>query len=226
MHSFTNEKYQPLKSWSGKNILSLSELPLGTEFSVLVLGDSRPSSMKTLVASTLFLLSMASSEKIIRESSNFLLGASLGSGSAESVVISLAASGASVVTVSVISVTMFSVVEMVVLAISVTSIGFSVVSVSSSIDSSVTSTAFSVVISADSTSDRPEPDSSSSFSSDMSIPNSTSLVLSTETSTISVVISGLAFIFGSSDSSNSGLSSISFSEASAVSIEVLSSMSF
>merc|ERR1739842_40276 len=128
MHSFTNEKYQPLKSWSGKNILSLPELPLGTAFSVLVLGGNRPSSMKTLVASTLFLLSMASSEKIILESSKFLLGASLDSGTADSVVISFTVFGASVVTVSAISVGIFSLIIPSVATASVASIGWSVLS--------------------------------------------------------------------------------------------------
>merc|ERR1719250_262175 len=104
MQSLETEQNQPFKSWSGKNILVLSELFLGAGFSVTVLGGNKPSSMKTLVASTLFLLSMASSEKIIRESSNFLLGASLDSGTADSVGTSFTACGASVVPVSAISV--------------------------------------------------------------------------------------------------------------------------
>merc|ERR1712141_626715 len=103
MQSLITLKYQPFKSWSGKNILVLSELLLGAGFSVLVLGGNRPSSMKTLVASTLFLLSMASSEKIILESSKFLLGASLDSGTADSVVISFTGFSVVSMTPSVVS---------------------------------------------------------------------------------------------------------------------------
>merc|ERR1719250_137981 len=127
MQSLETEQNRPFKSWSGKNILVLSELLLGAGFSVTVLGGNKPSSMKTLVARTLFLLSMASSEKIIRESSNFLLGASLDSGTADSVGTSLTACGASVVTVSAISVWISSSVPSVATT-SVASIGLSVVS--------------------------------------------------------------------------------------------------
>merc|ERR1719250_90912 len=141
MQSLETEQNQPFKSWSGKNILVLSELLLGVGFSVTVLGGNNPSSMNTLVASTLFLLSMASSEKIIRESSNFLLGASLDAGTADSVGTSLTACGASVVTVSAISVWISSSVPSVATT-SVASIGLSVVS--SIIGSSVVSMAPSV----------------------------------------------------------------------------------
>merc|ERR1719317_1388507 len=67
---------------------------------------------------------MASSEKIIRESSNFLLGASLDSGTADSVGTSFTACGASVVTVSVISVWISSTSVPSVATTSVASIGF------------------------------------------------------------------------------------------------------
>merc|ERR1719250_495125 len=204
MQSLKTEKNQPFKSWSGKNILVLSELLLGAGFSVLVLGGNKPSSMKTLVASTLFLLSMASSEKIIRESSNFLLGASLDSGTADSVGTSLTFCGASVVTVSAISVWISTSVPSVATT-SVASIGSSVVS--SITGSSVFSMAPSVVSSSDPS------------SSDTSIPTSTSSisVLSTGTSVLSVMISGFELISGISESSKAGSSSISFSETIAVS---------
>merc|ERR1719250_11128 len=213
MQSLETEKNQPFKSWSGKNILVLSELLLGAGFSVTVLGGNKPSSMKTLVASTLFLLSMASSEKIIRESSNFLLGASLDSGTADSVGTSLTACGASVVTVSVISVWISSTSVASVATTSVASIGWSVVS--SITGSSVVSMAPSVVSS-------PDPSSS-----DTSTPNSTSSisVLSTGSSILSVMTSGFELIPGRSDSSKLGSSSISFSETSAVSIDVISTIS-
>merc|ERR1719250_259767 len=213
MQSLETEKNQPFKAWSGKNILVLSEFLLGAGFSVLVLGGNKPSSMKTLVASTLFLLSMASSEKIIRESSNFLLGASLDSGTADSVGTSLTACGASVVTVSAISVWISSTSVASVASTSVTSIGSSVVS--PIIGSSVVSMAPSVVSS-------PDPSSA-----DTSIPTSTSSisVLPTGSSILSVMISGFELIPGRSDSSKLGSSSISFSETSAVSIDVFSSIS-
>merc|ERR1719250_31144 len=213
MQSLETEKNQPFKAWSGKNILVLSEFLLGAGFSVLVLGGNNPSSMKTLVASTLFLLSMASSEKIIRESSNFLLGASLDSGTADSVGTSLAACGASVVTVSAISVWISSTSVASVATTSVASIGSSVVS--SITGPLVVSMAPSVVSS-------PDPSSS-----DMSIPNSTCSisVLSTGSSILSFMTSGFKLIPGRSDSSKLGSSSISFSETSAVSIDVFSSIS-
>merc|ERR1719250_392882 len=213
MQSLETEQNQPFKSWSGKNILVLSELLLGAGFSVLVLGGNKPSSMKTLVASTLFLLSMASSEKIIRESSNFLLGASLDSGTADSVGTSLTAFGASVVTVSAISVLISSTSVASVATTSVASIGWSVVSPITG--SSVVSMAPSVVSSTDTS------------SSDTSIPNSTSSisVLSTGSSILSFRTSGFELIPGRSDSSKLGSSSISFSETSAVSIDVFSSIS-
>merc|ERR1712141_599226 len=213
MQSLITLKYQPFKTWSGKNILVLSELLLGAGFSVLVLGGNRPSSMKTLVASTLFLLSMASSEKIILESSKFLLGASLDSGTADSVVISFTVFGASVVTVSAISVGIFSPLVPSVATASVVSIGWSVLS--SFIGSSVVSMTSSVVSS-------PDPSSS-----DMSIPISASSTssLSTGISILSVIISGLELTPGSSDSLRLGSSLISFSETLAVSIDVLSSIS-
>merc|ERR1719250_385748 len=213
MQSLKTEKNQPFKSWSGKNILVLSELLLGAGFSVLVLGGNNPSSMKTLVASTLFLLSMASSEKIIRESSKFLLGASLDWGTADSVGTSLTVCGASVVTVSAISVWISSTSDPSVTTTSVASIGLSVVS--SITGSSVVSMAPSVVSS-------PDPSTS-----DTSIPTSTSSisVLSTGTSILSVMTSGFELIPGRSDSSKLGSSSISFSETSAVSIDVFSSIS-
>merc|ERR1719250_449966 len=199
MQSLKTEKNQPFKSWSGKNILVLSELFLGAGFSVLVLGGNKPSSMKTLVASTLFLLSMASSEKIIRESSNFLLGASLDSGTADSVGISLTACGASVVPVSAISVWISSTSVASVTTTSVASFGWSVVS--SITGSSVVSMAPSVVSS-------PDPSSS-----ETSTPNSTSSisVLSTGSSILSFMTSGFELISGRSDSSKLGSSSISFS---------------
>merc|ERR1719250_162032 len=195
MQSLKTEKNQPFKSWSGKNILVLSELLLGAGFSVLVLGGNKPSSMKTLVARTLF-----------RESSNFLLGASLDSGTADSVGTSLTAFGASVVTVSVISVWISSTSVASVATTSVSSIGSSVVSMAPSVVSS------------------PDPSSS-----DTSIPTSTSSisisVLSTGSSILSVMTSGFELIPGRSDSSKLGSSSISFSETSAVSIDVFSSIS-
>merc|ERR1719250_483354 len=213
MQSLETEQNRPFKSWSGKNILVLSELLLGAGFSVLVLGGNNPSSMKTLVASTLFLLSMASSEKIIRESSNFLLGASLDSGTADSVGTSLTACGDSVVTDSVISVWISSTSVPSVTTTSVASIGSSVVS--SITGSSVVSMAPSVVSS-------PVPSSS-----DTSIPTSTSSisVLSTGSSILSVMISGFELTPGSSESSKAGSSSISFSETSAVSFVLGSSSS-
>merc|ERR1719250_184855 len=188
MQSLETEKNQPFKSWSGKNILVLSELLLGAGFSVTVLGGNKPSSMKTLVASTLFLLSMASSEKIIRESSNFLLGASLDSGTADSVGTSFTACGASVVPVSAISVWISSTSVASVATTSVASIGWSVVS--SITGSSVVSMAPSVVSS-------PDPSSS-----DTSTPNSTSSisVLATGSSILSVMTSGFELIPGSSES--------------------------
>merc|ERR1719250_376263 len=213
MQSLETEQNRPFKSWSGKNILVLSELLLGAGFSVTVLGGNKPSSMKTLVASTLFLLSMASSEKIILESSNFFLGASLDSGTADSVGTSLTACGASVVTVSVISVWISSTSVPSMATISVVSIGSSVVP--SITGCSVVSMAPSVVSS-------PDPSSS-----DTSTPNSTSSisVLSTGSSILSFMTSGFEFIPGRSDSSTFGSSSISFSETSAVSIDVFSSIS-
>merc|ERR550517_959341 len=200
----------PFKSWSGKNILVLSEFLLGAGFSVMVFGGKRPSSMRTLVANTLFLLSMASSEKIIRELSKFLLGASLDSGTADSVVISFTAFGASVVTVSTISVGIFSPLAPSVVTDSLASIGWSVVS--SFLGSSVVSLTPSVV-------SLPDPSSA-----DTSIPVSTASIssLSSGMSILSVIIS----TSGSSASSKLGSSSISFSETSAVSIDVLSSISF
>merc|ERR1719250_269639 len=213
MQSLETEQNQPFKSWSGKNILVLSELLLGAGFSVLVLGGNKPSSMKTLVASTLFLLSMASSEKIILESSNFFLGASLDSDTADSVGTSLTACGASVVTVSVISVWISSTSVPSVATTSVASIGSSVVS--SITGSSVVSMAPSVVSS-------PDPSSS-----DTSIPPSPSSIsgLSTGSSILSVMTSGFELIPGRSDSSKLGSSSISFSETSAVSFVLGSSSS-
>merc|ERR1719317_1326799 len=210
---FNLYKYRDIMQSLKTDKISLSSPGLGKIFSyylssswVLVLGGNNPSSMKTLVASTLFLLSMASSEKNIRESSNFLLGASLESGTADSVGTSLTACGASVVTVSAISVWISST--------SVASIGWSVVS--SIIDSSVVSMGPSVVSS-------PDPSSS-----DTSIPTSTSSisVLSTGSSILSFMTSGFELIPGRSDSSKLGSSSISFSETLAVSIDVFSQYQF
>merc|ERR1719317_1174364 len=209
---FNLYKYRDIMQSLKTDKISLSSPGLGKIFSyylssswVLVLGGNKPSSMKTLVASTLFLLSMASSEKNIRESSNFLLGASRESCTADSVGTSLTACGAPVVTVSAISVWISST--------SVASIGWSVVS--SIIDSSVVSMGPSVVSS-------PDPSSS-----DTSIPTSTSSisVLSTGSSILSFMTSGFELIPGRSDSSKLGSSSISFSETSAVSIDVFSSIS-